>query len=230
MALYDPVLDPPGGLLFADVTQSWSEVGGGVRTYLRHKRRHILDNTPHRHLLVVPGQRDDLDIEADGRGMTVTIASPKVPGSPHYRLMLRNWAVRSVLAEHRPDLIECQDAYNLPWAAIGHRQAIPTHRPGRGLLHRLPDGLCGSAVREMARAASRRRGFASLLRLLLASSTAGSMQSCNERKRRRGEASLARRSGCRCGAAGRRARPILPGETPARPAPPAWPDRARSPC
>ena len=61
--------------------------GGGVRTYLRHKRRHILDNTPHRHLLVVPGQRDDLDIEADGRGMTVTIASPKVPGSPHYRLM-----------------------------------------------------------------------------------------------------------------------------------------------
>jgi alpha-1,6-mannosyltransferase len=125
MALYDPVLDPPGGLLFADVTQSWSEVGGGVRTYLRHKRRHILDNTPHRHLLVVPGQRDDMDIEADGRGMTVTIASPKVPGSPHYRLMLRNWAVRSVLAEHRPDLIECQDAYNLPWAAIGHARQFP---------------------------------------------------------------------------------------------------------
>ena len=130
-----------------------------MRTYLRHKRRHILDNTPHRHLLVVPGQRDDLDIEADGRGMTVTIASPKVPGSPHYRLIRRNWAVQSVLAEHRPDLIECQDVYNLPWAAIGHA-AIPTHRPGGGLLHGLPDGLCGSAVakwlgRPVGAAASR---------------------------------------------------------------------------
>ncbi len=32
----------------ADLTQSWSDVGGGVGTYLRHKRRHILENTPHR--------------------------------------------------------------------------------------------------------------------------------------------------------------------------------------
>jgi glycosyltransferase involved in cell wall biosynthesis len=124
MALYDPSSESHG-MLYADVTQSWSEVGGGVRTYLRHKRRHILDNTPHRHLLVVPGPRDMVELEQDGRGLTVTIASPKVPGSPHYRLMLRNGAVRSVLAEHRPDLIECQDAYNLPWAAIGHAKRHP---------------------------------------------------------------------------------------------------------
>jgi len=48
-----------------------------------------------------------------------------VPGSPHYRLMIRNRAVRAVLEEHRPDLIECQDAYNLPWAAIGHARRYP---------------------------------------------------------------------------------------------------------
>lgn len=120
MALYDPVTDKPGGLLFADVTQSWSDVGGGVRTYLRHKRQHILDNTPHRHLQIVPGSCDTVTEDAAGRAITVTIASPKVPGSPHYRLMLRNRAVRKILAEHGPDLIECQDAYNLPWAAIGH--------------------------------------------------------------------------------------------------------------
>ena len=29
-------------MLICDLTQSWSEVGGGVRTYLLHKRRHIL--------------------------------------------------------------------------------------------------------------------------------------------------------------------------------------------
>ena len=31
-----------GPKLFCDLTQSWSDVGGGVRTYLLHKRRHIL--------------------------------------------------------------------------------------------------------------------------------------------------------------------------------------------
>jgi alpha-1,6-mannosyltransferase len=109
--------------LFCDLTQSWSEVGGGVRTYLLHKRRHILDSTPHRHLMVIPGPRDDVIDE--GRAITVTIASPHVPGSPHYRLLLRNGAVRDALQRFRPDLIECQDAYNLPWAAIGHRKRHP---------------------------------------------------------------------------------------------------------
>jgi alpha-1,6-mannosyltransferase len=109
--------------LFCDLTQSWSEVGGGVRTYLLHKRRHILEATPHRHLLIVPGERDQV-IEED-RAITVTIASPHVPGSPHYRLMLRNGAVRKALKRFQPDLIECQDAYNLPWAAIGHRKRHP---------------------------------------------------------------------------------------------------------
>lgn len=125
MALHDPSLSSARSLLFADVTQSWSDVGGGVRTYLDHKRRHILDNTEHRHLLIVPGRRDGLEAEGDGRAITVTVSSPKVPGSPHYRLLLRNGAVRRALAQHLPDLIECQDAYNLPWTAIGHARRHP---------------------------------------------------------------------------------------------------------
>ena len=113
----------PGLRLFCDLTQSWSDVGGGVRTYLLHKRRHILNSTPHSHLLVIPGKRDDVIVEE--RAITVTIASPRVPGSPHYRLMLRNGAVRNALGRFAPDLIECQDSYNLPWAAIGHRKHFP---------------------------------------------------------------------------------------------------------
>jgi alpha-1,6-mannosyltransferase len=122
--LYDPRFPRPAGAkLFCDLTQSWSDVGGGVRTYLLHKRRHILESTPHSHLLVVPGSRDE--VVEEERAITVTIASPRVPGSPHYRLMLRNRAVRSALERFRPDLIECQDAYNLPWAAIGYRKRHP---------------------------------------------------------------------------------------------------------
>ncbi|MEO8454668.1 MAG: glycosyltransferase [Sphingomicrobium sp.] len=112
-----------GPKLFCDLTQSWSDVGGGVRTYLLHKRRHILESTPHSHLMIIPGARDE--VIAEERATTVTIASPHVPGSPHYRLMLRNGAVRAALERFRPDLIECQDAYNLPWTAIGHRKRWP---------------------------------------------------------------------------------------------------------
>jgi len=119
--LYDPPFRRPAGArLFCDLTQSWSDVGGGVRTYLLHKRNHILQSTPHSHLMIVPGDRDA--IVEEERAITVMIASPRVPGSPHYRLMLRNRAVRATLEHFRPDLIECQDAYNLPWAAIGYRR------------------------------------------------------------------------------------------------------------
>jgi alpha-1,6-mannosyltransferase len=115
-------LQPPSWLV-CDLTQSWSDVGGGVATYLKRKRGYILDKTPHRHLLIVPGPRDEVIDE--GRAVTLFVASPKVPGSPHYRLLLRNGAVRAALEKFRPNLIECQDAYNLPWAAIAHRKRHP---------------------------------------------------------------------------------------------------------
>lgn len=125
MSRDDPTLASPlaAPRLFCDLTQSWSDVGGGVRTYLLHKRRHILDTTPHRHLLIIPGARDE--IVEEGRAITATIASPRVPASPHYRLLLRNRAVRRILERFQPDLIECQDAYNLPWAAVAHRKRFP---------------------------------------------------------------------------------------------------------
>ena len=124
MSRHDPDLARSSGpRLFCDLTQSWSEVGGGVRTYLLHKRRHILQSTPHSHLAIIPGASDEV-IEED-RAITVTIASPHVPGSPNYRLLLRSGAVRKALERFRPDLIECQDAYNLPWTALAHRRRHP---------------------------------------------------------------------------------------------------------
>ena len=169
--LYVPQLGRPlGAKTFCDLTQSWSQVGGGVRTYLLHKRRHILGATPHSHLLIVPGARDEV-IE-EGRAVTVTIASPRVPGSPNYRLMLRNRAVRDALERYRPDLIECQDAYNLPWSAIAYRRRHPKTalvaaymtdfptvyverplskfltRPAASLLARMCYGYCGLLYRR----------------------------------------------------------------------------------
>jgi alpha-1,6-mannosyltransferase len=124
MSPFDPSFGRVAGArTFCDLTQSWSDVGGGVRTYLLHKRRHILESTPHRHVMIIPGPRDE--VLEEERAVTVTIASPRVPGSPHYRLMLRNGAVAAALRRFQPHLIECQDAYNLPWAAIGYRKRHP---------------------------------------------------------------------------------------------------------
>jgi len=121
---HDPdLVRAAGPRLFCDLTQSWSEVGGGVRTYLLHKRRHILESTPHSHLAIIPGAADAV-IE-DERAITVTVASPHVPGSPNYRLLLRSGAVRRALDRFKPDLIECQDAYNLPWTALAYRRRHP---------------------------------------------------------------------------------------------------------
>ncbi|HEX6783152.1 MAG TPA: glycosyltransferase [Sphingomicrobium sp.] len=170
MTVHEPLGRPSGQKLFCDLTQSWSEVGGGVRTYLLHKRRHILESTPHSHLMIIPGARDGV-IENE-RAITVTVASPHVPGSPNYRLMLRNGEVRRVLERFRPDLIECQDAYNLPWAAISHRRRFPEtaliaaymtdfptvyierplgrfiSRPVAGLLSRAGYAYCGALYRR----------------------------------------------------------------------------------
>ena len=170
MSGFEPNAVRAGPKLFCDLTQSWSDVGGGVRTYLLHKRRHILESTPHSHLMIIPGDHDRF-VEED-RAITVTIASPRVPGSPHYRLMLRNRAVRAALEHYRPDLIECQDAYNLPWVAIGHRRRSPDTaliaaymtdfptvyverplsrfltKPVAGLLGRISYGYCGTLYRR----------------------------------------------------------------------------------
>jgi alpha-1,6-mannosyltransferase len=114
---------PSPSQMFCDLTQSWSEVGGGVGTYLRRKRDYILSHTPHRHLLIVPGAKDS--VKEEGRAITVTIASRPVPTSPKYRLLLRNGAVRRALEQFAPDVVECQDAYNLPWAVLAHRRSHP---------------------------------------------------------------------------------------------------------
>jgi len=134
--------------LFCDLTQSWSEVGGGVRTYLLHKRRHIIESTPHRHLMIIPGEVDE--VSEEGRAITVRISSPRVPGSPNYRLLLRNRAVSAALDRYRPDLIECQDAYNLPWVAIGHRKRFPDTALVAAYMTDFPTVYCERPISKVA--------------------------------------------------------------------------------
>lgn len=126
--------DPIGGggtrsrdgapLLVCDLTQSYAPAGGGgISTYLREKRDHVLAHTPHRLLQIVPGPEDRITV--NGRHIFAEVGSDLVRGSPNYRFILRVAKVRALLAEYRPDLIESLCPWVLPWAAIDHRRRHP---------------------------------------------------------------------------------------------------------
>lgn len=111
-------------MLICDLTQSYApKGGGGVSTYLREKRRYILEHTPHRLIQIVPGAEDR--IVEDGRHIWVEIGAEQVRGSPNYRFILRTTAVREVLDRYSPNVIESLCPWVLPWTAINYRRANP---------------------------------------------------------------------------------------------------------
>lgn len=111
-------------LLVCDLTQSYApNGGGGISTYLREKRDHVLAHTPHQLLQIVPGPEDRVTV--NGRHIFAEVAADPVRGSPNYRFILRIAAVRRLLADYRPDVIECLCPWVLPWTAIQHRRAFP---------------------------------------------------------------------------------------------------------
>ncbi|WP_375396839.1 glycosyltransferase [uncultured Sphingomonas sp.] len=111
-------------LLLCDLTQSYSPAGGGgISTYLREKRDHVLARTPHHLLQIVPGPADRIIV--DGRHIFAEVGAGPVRGSPNYRFILRTGIVRDILARYRPDIIESLCPWVLPWTAIRHRRRFP---------------------------------------------------------------------------------------------------------
>jgi alpha-1,6-mannosyltransferase len=102
------------------VTQSYAETGGGVRTMIHAQRELFRGLHGSTHVLIVPGA-DNATVQ-DGNLTTHTIASPRVPGSNVYRLLLRSDRVLRLLRQEMPDVIEVHCAYNLPWTALLHRR------------------------------------------------------------------------------------------------------------
>jgi len=145
-------------MLICDLTQSYApKGGGGVSTYLREKRRHILERTGHRLLQIVPGKEDRV-IER-GRHIWVEVGAEQVRGSPNYRFILRTGAVREVLEHYRPDVIESLCPWILPWTAINYRRAHPEVALVAGYhtdfpnvhVHRVSSQLFGATAAEVLR-------------------------------------------------------------------------------
>jgi alpha-1,6-mannosyltransferase len=102
-----------------DVTEFYSERGGGVRSHLALKS-HVLCQLGHEHVVVAPGgeDRDDLVGEVGGRlarqGGRARVLRVRGPASPYdstYHLLLRFDKIAAIVARERPDVLEIHSPY-----------------------------------------------------------------------------------------------------------------------
>jgi alpha-1,6-mannosyltransferase len=104
-----------------DTTMFYGAHSGGVRSYLEAKHLWLGRRTDHRHSLVVPGERLEVD------GDSYRVPAPPLPFSQGYRFPLREDAWSACVAGLRPDLIEAGDPYLPARSAllVGQRLGVP---------------------------------------------------------------------------------------------------------
>jgi alpha-1,6-mannosyltransferase len=111
-------------LKIVDITEFYSERGGGVRSHLT-SRGHFLCQLGHDHTVIAPGPRDedavtDVCVSAElgrGRARVVRIAGPTQPYDRTYHLLARLDKIRARVRAAPPDVLEAHSAY-LAMAAV----------------------------------------------------------------------------------------------------------------
>ncbi len=104
-----------------DVTEFYSERGGGVRSHLTTKS-HVLCQLGHDQITVAPGPRDeDAEVYRAKEGSSsgrfgrpprvIRIAGPSLPYDPTYHLLGRLDKIRAVVRRERPDVLEVHSPY-----------------------------------------------------------------------------------------------------------------------
>jgi alpha-1,6-mannosyltransferase len=110
-----------------DVTEFYSERGGGVRSHLSLKG-HVLCQLGHDHVVLAPGAQDvveNLDemlsarlARSGGRARVIRIAGPASPYDPTYHLLLNTHKIRRIVERERPDILEIHSPYMAAFAAL----------------------------------------------------------------------------------------------------------------
>ena len=86
-----------------DVSESYSERGGGVRTYVHHKLA-AAAKAGHEMVIVAPGYHDRED-QVDG-GRIVWVKGPRSPFDNRYGLFTRSQAIHEILDRENADVVE----------------------------------------------------------------------------------------------------------------------------
>lgn len=130
-----------------DITMFYTAHGGGVRRYLRAKRRWYCDQGD-RHTLLSPAWR------SVRHGDHLTLRAPPLPFGQGYRFPMRRKAWIDAMIELRPDIIEAGDPYFLAGAALvaARRLGIPVtafvHSDLPRLVERRVGGWAGMRARS----------------------------------------------------------------------------------
>lgn len=98
-----------------DVTEFYSERGGGVRSHLS-TRGHFLCQLGHDHMVIAPGPKDVESVlyastAPQGRSRLVRIAGPALPYDRTYHLLGRFDKIRARVRVERPDVLEAHSPY-----------------------------------------------------------------------------------------------------------------------
>lgn len=97
-----------------DVTEFYSQRGGGVRTHLTAKAA-AAARRGHAHLVLAPGPKT-----ASDPGVRY-LPGPSLPYDPTYHLLWRVGALRKIVRAERPDVLEIHSPYVAALAALGLR-------------------------------------------------------------------------------------------------------------
>lgn len=117
-----------------DVTEFYSERGGGVRSHLATKG-HVLCQLGHEHVVVAPGAEDGEAVLGSplgrsgaplareiSRARVIRVRGPASPYDPTYHLLSRFDKIRAIVDRERPDVLEIHSPY---LAAAGALRARP---------------------------------------------------------------------------------------------------------
>src|SRR5262245_11628083 len=112
-------------LTVLDITKWYGERSGGVRTYLDEKQRYVAARHDVRHVLVIPGDRDE--VLDRGNTRRYRIRGPRIPSQPQYRFLLAPRTLRRIVDREQPDVIEVGSPIFVPWITrfATRRRQIP---------------------------------------------------------------------------------------------------------
>jgi alpha-1,6-mannosyltransferase len=106
-----------------DLTEFYSPLGGGVRTYLAAKVRWTAARPDIQHTVVISSDHDGQETVA--RTRVYHLRGPQVPGSPGYHLLHQRGRVAEIIAREQPDVIEIGSPFLAPWLARRARRTAP---------------------------------------------------------------------------------------------------------
>src|SRR5262245_19643358 len=95
-------------LKVVDVTEFWSERGGGVRSFLTAKAKALVERGVD-HCVIAPGPRtqsSELAAAGAARAQLVRIPGPSMPYDSTYHLLFRFKRLKAVIEREHPDILE----------------------------------------------------------------------------------------------------------------------------